>query len=135
LVPYPKGPGPKGRYTTDLGMFGMAISKQTRDLDAAWRFVSYLAGPSGAAFAAKQPGRTPPRPILVTWLPQSVINPEIYPDLLVAGTSRVVSINRLDLQRVIDSELAAVWRNTVEPKTAVSEIARLIGAFLKDNPQ
>ncbi len=135
LVPYPKGPGPQGRYTTDLGMFGMAISKQTRDLDAAWRFVSYLAGPSGAAFAAKQPGRTPPRPILVTWLPQSVINPEIYPDLLVAGTSRVVSINRLDLQRVIDSELAAVWRNTVEPKTAVSEIARLIGAFLKDNPQ
>ena len=72
---------------------------------------------------------------MVTWLPQSIINPEIYPDLLVSGTSRVVSINRLDLQRVIDSELGAVWRNEVEPRTAVSEIVRRIEAFLKDNPQ
>jgi len=135
MVPYPKGPSPQGRYATDLGTFGMAISKETRDLESAWRFVSYITGPTGAAFAAKQPGRTPPRPILVTWLPQSAINPEIYPDLLVAGTSRVVSINRLDLQRVIDSELGAVWRNEVEPRTAATEIVRRIDAFLKENPQ
>jgi len=135
MVPYPKGPGPEGRYATDLGTFGLSISKETRDLESAWRFVSYITGPKGAEFSAKQPGRTPPRPILVTWLPQSIINPEIYPDLLVSGTSRVVSINRLDLQRVIDSELGAVWRNEVEPRTAVSEIVRRIEAFLKDNPQ
>ena len=97
MVPYPKGPSPQGHYTTDLGAMGTAISKQTRDLESAWRFVSYMTGPTAATLIAKQPGRTPPRPILITWLPDSIINPEIYPDLLISATSRLLSVNLLDL--------------------------------------
>ena len=63
------------------------------------------------------------------------MNPEIYADLLVAGTNRLVSINQNQLQRVIDSQLKAVWDNTVDPKSALSEITRQINAFLALNPQ
>jgi ABC-type glycerol-3-phosphate transport system substrate-binding protein len=135
LVPHPKGPRPQGRYTADLGSWGISISRETRDLDAAWRFVAYTAGPAGAAQNAKLMGRTPARPIQLSWLSKTVVNPEIYPDILMATTSRVVSLGRLDLQRIVDSELNAVWANQVEPKSAVSEIGRRIRAFLKDNPQ
>jgi ABC-type glycerol-3-phosphate transport system substrate-binding protein len=135
LVPYPKGPRPGGRYATDLGSFGIAISQTTRDLDAAWRFVAYNAGPAGAVEEAKLPGRTPARPVPLAWLSSSVVNPEVYFDILMQTTSRVLSINRLDLQRIIDTELNAVWNNQVEPRTAVSEISRRIRAYLKENPQ
>ena len=135
LVPYPKGPSRAGRYATDFGSYGTAITKQTGDLDAAWRLCSYIAGPAGSAVAASLPGRTPPRPVRITWLPSSVINPEVYYDLLIAGTNRLVSINQNQLQRIIDSQLQAVWNNTVDPKSALSEITRQINAFLTQNPQ
>jgi multiple sugar transport system substrate-binding protein len=135
LVPYPKGPSDRGRYATDFGSYGTAITKQTADLDASWRLCAFIAGPEGAAVAASLPGRTPPRPVWITWLPDSVMNPEIYADLLVAGTNRLVSINQNQLQRVIDSQLKAVWDNTVDPKSALSEITRQINAFLALNPQ
>ena len=59
--PIPKDPD-QGTLCHGLGGFGMAISKTTRNLDAAWRFVAYAAGPAGAIEEAKLPGRTPARP-------------------------------------------------------------------------
>ncbi|NLN19880.1 MAG: hypothetical protein GX162_11500 [Firmicutes bacterium] len=135
LVPYPKGPRPEGRYATDLGSWASAISRNTRNLDAAWRFVAYRTGPFGASQEAKLIGRTPARPIQLSWLSNLVVNPEIYFDILMHATSRVLSINRLDLQRIIDTELNAVWNNQVEPRTAVSEIGRRVRAYLGENPQ
>jgi len=135
LVPYPKGPRPNARYATDLGSWGIAISRSTQHLDAAWRFVTYAAGPAGAIQEAKLPGRTPARPVPLTWLSDTVVNPEIYFDILMQTTSRVLAVNRLNLQNVIDTHLNAVWNNRIEPKTAVSEISRLIRAYLKENPQ
>ncbi len=135
LVPIPKGPRPGARYTTDLGSWGIAISRDTRHLDAAWRFVAYAAGPTGAAQEAKLHGRTPARPVPLAWLSDTVVNPEVYFDILMQTTSRVLSVNRLDLQRIIDTELNAVWNNQVEPRTAVSEVARRIRAYLRENPQ
>jgi ABC-type glycerol-3-phosphate transport system substrate-binding protein len=135
LVPYPKGPGPHGRYATDLGSWGIAITRQTKDVEAAWRFVSSITGPAASAIWAKLPGQTPPRPVQLAWLPEKVHNPGIYWDLLSYGTMRVISRDRLNLQRVIDAGLNSVWSNMVEPKSALSEISRQIRAFLKENPQ
>jgi multiple sugar transport system substrate-binding protein len=135
LVPYPKGPTPQGRYATDLGSWGIAISQQTKHLDAAWRYVSYITGPIGCAIDAKMPGKTPPRPMHLGWLPAQIENPEIYPDLLVSGIVRVISHDRKNLQSIIDRGMNMVWANTVEPKSAASEITRQINAFLKQTPQ
>ena len=135
LVPYPKGPGPNGRYATDLGMFGISITKQSTDPETAWRYVSFITGPEGSAIDAKMLGRTPPRPVALTWLPTTVVNPEIYPDLLIWGTSRVVSRNRRDIQRIIDQGLNPLWNNVVEARTAAEEIDRQIEAYIRQNPQ
>lgn len=135
MVPYPKGPGPNARYATDLGPWGVSISRTTKHLDAAWRYVSYITGPKGAALDAQHPGRTPARPVGLSWLPSNVINPEIYGDLLDAGTVRVISRNRLDIQPTIDGQLNTIWNNLASVENAVSEITRIIRAFLKENPQ
>ncbi|MGI6082990.1 MAG: ABC transporter substrate-binding protein [Limnochordia bacterium] len=135
LVPYPKGPGPKGQYASDLGMFGIAIAKQTKDIDSAWRFVSFITGPVGSAIDAKLLGRTPPRPLALTWLPQTVVNPEIYPELLIYGNLRVISRDRTTLQRMINQGLTPLWNNTIDAKSAATEIARQLNAFLQQNPQ
>ncbi len=135
LVPYPKGDGSQGRYATDLGMFGIAITKQSEDVETAWRYVSFITGPAGSAIDAKMLGRTPPRPVALAWLPTTVINPEIYPDLLIYGTSRVVSRDRRDIQRIIDQGLRPLWDNNVEARTAAEEIDRQIEAYLRQNPQ
>lgn len=135
ILPYPKGPAPGGRHVTDLGMFGLSISRATKDLDAAWRFVSFLSGPEGAAIEGDLPGSTPSRPVSMRWLSDLVINPEVYPDLLVGGTLRVISKDRTEIQRIIDTELNAVWNNTAPVESAVAEITRRIEAFLQENPQ
>lgn len=135
LVPHPKGPAPGGRCATDLGSWGIAITRHAKDLSAAWRFVSFITGPEGAAIEAKMPGRTPARPVRLSWLPASVQNPEIYPDMLTLGTLRVISRDRANLQRIIDNQLLGVWDNTIEPRVALAEIGRQTGAFLKQNPQ
>lgn len=135
LVPYPKGPGRRGQYATDLGMFGIAISRQAKDVETAWRYVSYVTGPTGSAIDAKLLGRTPPRSVPLTWLPTTVVNPEIYPDLLTYGNLRVISRDRVALQRVINQGLTPLWNNTVDAKSAATEIARQLDAFLQQNPQ
>jgi ABC-type glycerol-3-phosphate transport system substrate-binding protein len=122
------------RYTSDLGSWSISITRATRYVDAAWRLVAYTAGPVGAAQNARLAGRTPARPIQLSWLSKTVINPGIYPDILMATTSRVVALGRQDLQRIIDGELNTVWANQAEPKTAVGEISRRIRAFLEENP-
>jgi multiple sugar transport system substrate-binding protein len=135
LVPYPKGPGRQAQHATDLGMFGISITQQAKDVETAWRYVSYITGPAGSAIDAKLLGRTPPRPVALTWLPTTVVNPEIYPDLLTFGTLRVISRDRKSLQRIIDQGLSPLWNNTVEARSAATEIARQLEAFLKQNPQ
>ena len=135
LVPYPKGPAPGGRYATDLGMFGVAITRTTPNLEAAWRFVSFITGPEGAALASALAGMTPSRPANLDWMGQLVFNPEVYADLLIHGTIRVISRNQTDIQRIIDDELAQVWAGTVPVENAVVEIDRRIQAYLEQNPQ
>ena len=135
LVPYPKGPSPRRQYATDLGMFGIAIAKQTKDIDSAWRFVSFITGPVGSAIDAKLLGRTPPRPLALTWLPQTVVNPEIYPELLTYGHLRIISRDRMTMQQMINQGLTRLWNNTVDPKSAATEIARQLNAFLQQNQQ
>ena len=116
-------------------MFGISITKQSTDPETAWRYVSFITGPEGSAIDAKMLGRTPPRPVALTWLPTTVVNPEIYPDLLIWGTSRVVSRNRRDIQRIIDQGLNPLWNNVVEARTAAEEIDRQIEAYIRQNPQ
>ena len=135
MVPYPKGPAENGRYASDLGPFGLSITKNAQNVDAAWRFISFLAGPEGAEIQSVLPGRTPPRPVTLEWLYGMVENPEVYGDLLVYGTSRVISRNRPDIQRIIDTELAPVWDNLTPVENAVDEISRRIRSFLEENPQ
>lgn len=135
LVPYPKGPGTNGRYATELGMFGISITQQARDVEAAWRYVSYMTGPEAAAIDAKLLGRTPARPVPLGWLPKVVVNPEIYADLLTYGTLRVISRDYKSLQGIIDKGLSPLWNNTVDVKAAASDIARQLRAFLSQNPQ
>lgn len=135
ILPYPKGPGAAGRHVSDLGMFGLSISRSTKELDAAWRFVSFISGPEGAAIEGELPGSTPSRPVPLQWLSDLVINPEVYPDLLTGGTLRVISKDRPELQRIIDSELNAVWNNSAPIESAVAEITRRIHSFLQENPQ
>lgn len=135
MVPYPRGPGDEGRYASDLGMFGLAISRTTENLEAAWRFVAFVTGPEGAEISGDLPGATPPRPVGLRWIGDLTMNPEVYPDLLVQGTLRIISRNRQDIQRIIDGQLARIWDNVAPVETVAGEITRLIDVFLAENPQ
>lgn len=135
MVPYPKGPGPNGQVASDLGPFGLSISATSKNIEAAWRFIAFVTGPEGAQVRAQLGGGTPPRPVRLDWMADMVVNPEVYGDLLVAGTSRVISKNRVDIQRIIDTELTPVWDNVTPVETAVTEIVRRIESYLQENPQ
>lgn len=136
FVPYPKGPSEKGKYASDLGMFGLSISKNTQHFDAAWRYVAFLTGPNGAAsYGSTLAGLTPARPADLRWIFDAAINPEVYPDLLTYGTIRIISRDRQALWSIIDGQLANIWNNVTPVETAAAEITRLIETFIAENPQ
>ena len=131
MVPYPKGVAKQARYATDLGIWGLAINRQTPHMEAAWRFVSFVAGPQGAELYGALPGAVPTRAARIKWLPENLTNPQVFNDLLMAGDIRIIAKNRGDLENVIGEELGKVWSNQAAPATAAEAISRRVAGLLK----
>lgn len=133
MVPYPKGVSSHARYATDLGIWGMSINQKTAHPDEAWRFVSFLSETRGAEICGTQPGRTPVRPAQVDWFPGNLQNPQLFGELLQAGNVRIISKDRLDLQRIIDKEVGHVIDNENSSTAAAQSIVQQADAILKES--
>lgn len=130
IVPIPKGPSPAGRYATDLGIWGVSISRHTEHPEEAWLFASFMASETAAELCGAQPGCVPARPTRLTWIPDHVLNPEIVPLLLSYGNMRVVAQEREQLLRMVNEEVARVMNNEVPAASAGHAIRERIAAFL-----
>ncbi|HHW09581.1 MAG TPA: extracellular solute-binding protein [Firmicutes bacterium] len=131
LVPYPRGPGAGGRYTTDIGPWGLSIYAKSKHPDAAFRLIEFLTGYEGQRVMSGLSGATSVWPFQITWLPENVTNPEIYADLLMAGTLRLVNRERQQLQSIIDSNLNSIWAGNTPVEIAVRQIMEQGPQFLE----
>jgi len=130
VVPYPRSLGEGGRYATDIGPWGLSVSSKSKNPDAAFRLIEFLTGLEGQKIRAAQPGGSSVWPINISWLPENVTNPEIYPDLLMAGTLRIVNQERQGLQSVIDKNLSSLWKGDIPVEIAVRQIMEQAEQFL-----
>src|SRR5690606_9263456 len=102
------------------------------NIDAAWKFVAFSAGPEGARLIAAIPGGMPARPTPIEWFPETLVNPEIFGDLMNFGRARLVSRDRVALGNIISQELGPVWQGAAAPRSAALEVARRMNAFLQE---
>jgi len=140
-APYPKGPAPGGRYASDVGASVFAVAKDSPNAEAAWRWVAFLGGPEAAkVFAEEGPGIPIRRGVEIGFLPKNLIDGIDILFQLVSlpndgNQLRLVSKNAADINRIVDEGMAPIMRGQVPAETGMVEIARLVNAYLQQNPQ
>lgn len=136
LAPMPKGPVHNGTFfITD----GWMMSSSSKNKEAAWRWLKYIAtDASRSARLAQQTGRIPGmikaiRTYLET-LPQGLLHPHVIMDTVLAPTTRVGQAqhaNISDIERAMQKEFMAVREGKQPPRTALDRLHDTATGLLK----
>ena len=140
-APYPMGPAEGGRYASDLGASIFAVSRDSKNPEAAWRWVAFLGGPEAAqVWAEEGPGIPIRSGVSIGFLPENLIDGVDILFQLVSlpndgNQLRLLSKDAAELNRIVDEGMAPIMRNEIPVETGMEEIARRANAFLEQNPQ
>ncbi len=141
IAPYPKGPSAGGRYASDIGASVFSVAKDSKNAEAAWKWVSFLGGAEAAqVFAEEGPGIPIRRGVQIGFLPDNLIDGLDILFQLVSlpndgNQVRLVSKNAAEINLIVDDNMAPIMRGEIPAETGMGEIARLVNAFLAQNPQ
>ena len=140
LAPYPKGPGPNGRYASDIGTAGFVIHETAADVEAAWKFVSYLAGPHAAVIIGEMGPGIPVRPgAEITNFPENLLYPEAVYEIAALPDKgnhiRLLSKDQADINNILTEEIDKILAGAVPAASGASELVRRVATFLANNPQ
>jgi multiple sugar transport system substrate-binding protein len=145
MVPYPKGPNPKGVMANDYATSGTAIAKASKSPKESWEWVKFTANDDGQKIAALAGGGT--GVYFSEAANQEVIKqlraiktcetPTMTVDLMKKGNSfvRLLSVDEEQINRLINAELNPMWAGEVAPPIAAKKAADAVNDFLKSNPQ
>jgi len=140
IAPYPIGPSEGGRYASDIGASIYMVASTTENPEAAWRWAAFLGGREAAAvFGELGPG-VPIHPgVPIGFIPDTMLFPEVLFDLIDLPNSgnqyRLMSKNASEINRLVDAGFARIMTGEVPAETEMPEIARVVNAFLAQNPQ
>ena len=117
MVPYPKGPHPKGVTANDDGQ----------------RIASLAGGGTGVYFADAANQEV----VKILRAIATLETPTMTVDLMKKGTSfvRLLSADEEEINRLLTAELTPMWAGDVAPATAAKKAADAVNDFLKANPQ
>jgi len=113
---------PDHRSAATLGGWGFAISKFTRNPDAAWQFVDYLTRPEQLLKVRTRLGRIPAR--------KSLIPPE-FADILAGARMRPPIPEYAQASDILQRWLSAALTGRIDPHEALINAARETRALLK----
>lgn len=132
-VPMP--PGPVSPNTIPTHIHTVAIMKNTRQLEAAWRLVKYIGGREGYARVVREQGIGPLRrsllPLWANVLSQMGVQGLRYFDEGIARTRlRPRHARMLEIEAEVQRSLQPVWRNQAPVKSTLEQLAQKIEAIL-----
>jgi multiple sugar transport system substrate-binding protein len=145
MVPYPKGPAPKGVLSTDYATSGPAIAKASKYPRESWEWVKFTANEEGQLIAARASGGTgvyfseAANQEIVRQLREikSLETPTMTVDLMKKGNTfvRLLSVDYTEITKLINDNLSPMWNGQAAPPTAAKSAADAVNEFVKTNPQ
>ena len=145
MVPYPKGPNPRGVMANDYATSGTAIAKVSKYPKESWEWVKFTANDDGQKIASLAGGGTgvyfsdAANQEVVKQLTaiKTCETPTMTVDLMKKGNSfvRLLSVDEEQINRLITAEINPMWAAEVAPPTAAKKAADVVNDFLKANPQ
>ena len=135
IVPYPKGPGPRGAVAADLTAAITAMAPTTPHREEAWRWISFFSSYEGNLIGLRNNGGIPSRMAfsqqeVAEFQPANLINPELLFLPLQIGRSRIMSPNQADILRAINQELNKIFRNEAPAHVAAVAATQLANAVI-----
>lgn len=102
--------------------------------EASWLFIKFMGGPEGATIRGKEAGLFPPMP--------AIARPEIIPMFSAAQITRILDSGQdarplpfvpkyAEMDRLINQELAPVWRGDATAKEATAKLVPLVNQLLQ----
>jgi ABC-type glycerol-3-phosphate transport system substrate-binding protein len=145
MVPYPRGPQPKGAPANDYATSGTAIAKVSKFPKESWEWVKFTANDDGQKVASLAGGGTgvyfsdDANQEVVRQLRaiRTLETPTMTVDLMKKGNSfvRLLSVDEADINRLITDNLAPMWNGETAPPVAARNAANAVNDFLKSTPQ
>lgn len=145
MVPYPKGPHPKGVTANDYATSGTAIARASKHPKESWEWVKFTANDDGQRIASLAGGGTGvyfadaanQEVVKILRAIATLETPTMTVDLMKKGTSfvRLLSADEEEINRLLTAELTPMWAGDVAPATAAKKAADAVNDFLKANPQ
>jgi multiple sugar transport system substrate-binding protein len=145
MVPYPKGPSPKGVMANDYATSGTAIAKATKYPKESWEWTKFTANDDGqkiASLAGQGTGvyfSDAANQEVIKQLKEikTLETPTMTVDLIKKGNSfvRLLSVDEEQINRLINDNLNPMWSGDDAPPVAAKKAADAVNDFLKANPQ
>ncbi|HET7770492.1 MAG TPA: sugar ABC transporter substrate-binding protein [Chloroflexota bacterium] len=145
MVPYPKGPNPKGVMANDYATSGTAIAKVSKHAKESWEWVKFTANDDGQKIASLAGGGTgvyfsdAANQEVVKQLRaiKTLETPTMTVDLMKKGNSfvRLLSADEVEINRLINTNLTPMWNGEDSPPTAAKKAADAVNDYLRANPQ
>ncbi|MDQ3701561.1 MAG: hypothetical protein M3442_11670 [Chloroflexota bacterium] len=145
MVPYPKGPHPKGVPANDYATTGLAIAKVSKFPAESWEWVKFTANDDGQKIASLAGGGTgvyfsdAANQEVVQQLRaiKTLETPTMTVDLMKKGNTfvRLLAVDEADINRLINDSLNPMWNGETAPPVAAKNATAAVNDFLKGAPQ
>ncbi|HEU5315576.1 MAG TPA: sugar ABC transporter substrate-binding protein [Chloroflexota bacterium] len=145
MVPYPKGPNPKGVMANDYATSGPAIATVSKYPKESWEWVKFTANDDGQKIASLAGGGTGvyfsdaanQEVIKQLRAIKTLETPTMTVDLMKKGSSfvRLLSADEVEINRLLNTNLTPMWNGEDSPPSAAKKAADAVNDFLRANPQ
>jgi ABC-type glycerol-3-phosphate transport system substrate-binding protein len=145
MVPYPKGPSPKGVMANDYATSGTAIAKVSKYPKESWEWVKFTANDDGqkiASLASQGTGvyfSDAANQEVIKQLKEisTLETPTMTVDLIKKGNSfvRLLSVDEEQINKLLNNNLNPMWNGDDAPPIAAKKAADQVNDFLKSTPQ
>ena len=145
MVPYPKGPNPKGVMANDYATSGTAIATVSKYPKESWEWVKFTANDDGQKIASLAGGGTGvyfsdaanQEVIKILRAIKTCETPTMTVDLMKRGNSfvRLLSVDEEQINKLINDNLSPMWAGNESPPSAAKKASDAVNDFLKATPQ
>jgi ABC-type glycerol-3-phosphate transport system substrate-binding protein len=129
----------------DYATSGTAIARASKHPKESWEWVKFTANEEGQKIASLAGGGTGvyfadaanQEVVRILRAIPSLETPTMTVDLMKKGHSfvRLLSADEVEINRLLNAELAPMWAGEAAPATAAKRAADAVNDFLKANPQ
>jgi len=132
-VPFP--PGPVNPDTNYVKANSIVISSSTEHLEAAWRFVSFMAGQEALEFKFQNSSSVPPRAsLLFLWYERQMSigasGARFFSEGLNRGRTTPLHSKIAEIRQLVDEALGPIFLNEAAVAPTLTELERKLNALM-----